>query len=96
MLFANIDCEHCRYIMSDCDAVALIHEFIDYAPTPEDAVSDVMLAGTSPTHVLKMELSCLFTKMPFGMTISKFLRNRVKFDCSFPLSVFGFAGLLYC
>lgn len=31
--------------MSDCDAVALIHDFINYAPTPEDSVADVLLAG---------------------------------------------------
>ncbi len=34
--------------MSDCDAVALIHEYIHYAPTPEDAVSYVLLAGAPP------------------------------------------------
>lgn len=33
--------------MSDCDAVALIHDYINYAPTSEDAVSYVMLAGTT-------------------------------------------------
>ncbi|KAH9562815.1 hypothetical protein CY35_05G092000 [Sphagnum magellanicum] len=38
------------YIVSDCDAVALIHEYIHYAPTPEDAVSYVLLAG--------MDLNC--------------------------------------
>jgi hypothetical protein len=31
--------------MSDCDAVALIHDYINYAPTPEDSVADVLLAG---------------------------------------------------
>jgi beta-D-xylosidase 4 len=36
------------YIVSDCDAVALIHEYIHYAPTPEDAVSYVLLAGAPP------------------------------------------------
>ena len=45
-----MDGASCRYIMSDCDAVSLIHDYIHYAPTPEDAVSYVMLAGTTLLH----------------------------------------------
>eukprot|EP00249_Psilotum_nudum_P013885 c24568_g1_i1 orf=97-2478(+) len=33
------------YITSDCDAVAVIYEYIHYAATPEDAAADVLLAG---------------------------------------------------
>ncbi|KAJ7564948.1 hypothetical protein O6H91_02G040800 [Diphasiastrum complanatum] len=33
------------YIVSDCDAVAIIHDYFNYAPTPEDAVSEVLKAG---------------------------------------------------
>ncbi|KAM0938799.1 putative glycosidase [Dioscorea sansibarensis] len=33
------------YITSDCDAVAIIHEDQHYAPSPEDAVADVLKAG---------------------------------------------------
>lgn len=47
------------YIVSDCDAVALIHDYINYAPTPEDAVSYVMLAG--------MDLNCGSTLLVHGM-----------------------------
>jgi hypothetical protein len=45
-----MDGASCRYIMSDCDAVSLIHDYIHYAPTSEDAVSYVMLAGTTVLH----------------------------------------------
>jgi hypothetical protein len=34
-----------RYITSDCDAVAIIHEVQGYAKTAEDAVADVLKAG---------------------------------------------------
>lgn len=37
----------CRYIVSDCDAVALIHDYVHFAPSLEAAVSNVMLAGTN-------------------------------------------------
>lgn len=47
------------YIVSDCDAVALIHDYINYAPTPEDAVSYVMLAG--------MDLNCGTTTLVHGL-----------------------------
>ncbi|KAG7020204.1 putative beta-D-xylosidase 7, partial [Cucurbita argyrosperma subsp. argyrosperma] len=33
------------YIVSDCDAVSLVHETHNYAKTPEDAVADVLRAG---------------------------------------------------
>eukprot|EP00268_Persea_americana_P066907 TRINITY_DN9157_c0_g1_i1.p1 TRINITY_DN9157_c0_g1~~TRINITY_DN9157_c0_g1_i1.p1 ORF type:complete len:794 (-),score=128.40 TRINITY_DN9157_c0_g1_i1:89-2470(-) len=33
------------YITSDCDAVAIIHENQNYAPSPEDAVAAVLKAG---------------------------------------------------
>jgi len=36
-----------RYITSDCDAVAIIHDAQGYAKTAEDAVADVLKAGTS-------------------------------------------------
>lgn len=35
-----------RYITSDCDAVAVMHENQMYAKTPEDAAADVLKAGT--------------------------------------------------
>lgn len=35
----------CRYIVSDCDAVKVMHESIDYAFTAEDAVADALNAG---------------------------------------------------
>jgi hypothetical protein len=35
-----------RYITSDCDAVAIIHDAQGYAKTAEDAVADVLKAGT--------------------------------------------------
>jgi hypothetical protein len=35
----------CRYITSDCDAVAVIFEDHKYAKAPEDAVADVIKAG---------------------------------------------------
>ncbi|XP_024364102.1 probable beta-D-xylosidase 5 [Physcomitrium patens] len=47
------------YIVSDCDAVALIHDYINYAPTSEDAVSYVMLAG--------MDLNCGSTTLVHGL-----------------------------
>jgi len=34
-----------RYITSDCDAVAIIHDDQGYAKSPEDAVADVLKAG---------------------------------------------------
>jgi hypothetical protein len=36
-----------RYITSDCDAVAIIHDVQGYAKEPEDAVADVLKAGMS-------------------------------------------------
>lgn len=35
----------CRYITSDCDAVATVDEYQNYTKTPEDAVADVLKAG---------------------------------------------------
>lgn len=52
--------------MSDCDAVSLIHDYIHYAPTPEDAVSYVMLAGTTllcPSIVCRLEMGLLHFQM---------------------------------
>lgn len=37
----------CRYITSDCDAVSIIHDAQGYAKVPEDAVADVLKAGTT-------------------------------------------------
>ena len=34
-----------RYIASDCDAVAVMHDNQGYAKLPEDAVADVLKAG---------------------------------------------------
>ncbi|KAF9597059.1 hypothetical protein IFM89_015250 [Coptis chinensis] len=34
------------YIVSDCDAVATVYEYQHYAKSPEDAVADVLKAGT--------------------------------------------------
>lgn len=34
------------YITSDCDAVSIIHDSQGYAKSPEDAVVDVLKAGT--------------------------------------------------
>lgn len=44
-----------RYITSDCDAVAIIHNDQGYAKSPEDAVVDVLKAGMwdlSPCNVI--------------------------------------------
>lgn len=35
-----------RYITSDCDAVATVFEYQNYTKTPEDAVADVLKAGS--------------------------------------------------
>lgn len=35
-----------RYITSDCDAVQIIKDNQGYAKSPEDAVADVLKAGT--------------------------------------------------
>lgn len=35
----------CRYIASDCDAVATVYEYQKYAKSAEDAVADVLKAG---------------------------------------------------
>lgn len=35
------------YITSDCDAVSIIYEKQGYAKSPEDAVADVLKAGTN-------------------------------------------------
>lgn len=37
----------CRYITSDCDAVATVFEYQHYAKSPEEAVADVLKAGLS-------------------------------------------------
>lgn len=45
----------CRYITSDCDAVATVYEYQKYAKTATDAVADVLQAGSykwSLFHVL--------------------------------------------
>lgn len=34
-----------RYITSDCEAVAIIHDRQGYAKTAEDAIADVLKAG---------------------------------------------------
>lgn len=34
-----------RYIVSDCDAVSLVHDVQGYAKSPEDAVAIVLTAG---------------------------------------------------
>lgn len=39
-----------RYITSDCEAVAIIHERQGYAKTAEDAVADVLQAGILALH----------------------------------------------
>lgn len=35
----------CRYITSDCNAVATIYEYQRYVKSPEDAVADALKAG---------------------------------------------------
>lgn len=35
----------CRYITSDCDAVATVFEYQGYVKSAEDAVADVLKAG---------------------------------------------------
>lgn len=35
----------CRYITSDCDAVATIFEYQGYTKSPEEAVADAIKAG---------------------------------------------------
>lgn len=41
----------CRYITSDCDAVATVFEYQHYAKSPEEAVADVLNAGISVCFV---------------------------------------------
>lgn len=41
-----------RYITSDCDAVSIIHDAQGYAKVPEDAVADVLKAGTFSLTIL--------------------------------------------
>lgn len=36
---------NCRYITSDCDAVATIFEYQNFTKTPEDAVALALKAG---------------------------------------------------
>lgn len=40
-----IDFFECRYIASDCDAVATVYEYQKYAKSAEDAVAYVLKAG---------------------------------------------------
>ncbi|KAG0623933.1 hypothetical protein M758_3G212400 [Ceratodon purpureus] len=66
------------YITSDCDAVALIHDYIYYAPTPEDAVSYVMLAGMDlncGSTLLVHSLAALERKLIWEGLIDMHLRN---------------------
>lgn len=42
----------CRYIVSDCYAVAQLHDNQGYAKSPEDAVADVLKAGTAELPLL--------------------------------------------
>ena len=39
-----------RYIVSDCDAVSIIHDVQKYAKSPEDAVAEVLKAGMLNTR----------------------------------------------
>ncbi|PKI47609.1 hypothetical protein CRG98_031998 [Punica granatum] len=50
------------YITSDCDAVATVYEYQKYSKTPEDAVADVLKAGTDincGTYLLRHTRSAL-------------------------------------
>ncbi|GFQ04441.1 probable beta-d-xylosidase 7 [Phtheirospermum japonicum] len=53
------------YIVSDCDAVAIIHEQQGYAKEPEDAVADVLKAG--------MDVNC-------GSYLKKYTKSAVSRD----------------
>jgi len=69
------------YIVSDCDAVSLIHDYINYAPTPEDAVSYVMLAGMDlncGTTLLVHGQAALDRKLIWESLIDSRLRNLFK------------------
>ncbi|KAK2994896.1 hypothetical protein RJ640_001879 [Escallonia rubra] len=52
-----------RYIASDCDAVAIIHDVQGYAKLPEDAVVDVLTAG--------MDVNC-------GSYLKKYTKSAVQ------------------
>eukprot|EP01018_Ginkgo_biloba_P013790 Gb_31967 [translate_table: standard] len=59
---ARFDWRFEGYITSDCDAVAIIHENQDYAPTTEDAVADVLKAGMDincGTYLLRHTISAV-------------------------------------
>ncbi|OAE24539.1 hypothetical protein AXG93_2415s1180 [Marchantia polymorpha subsp. ruderalis] len=48
------------YITSDCDAVELIYSAVNYAPSAEDAVAEVLMAG--------LDLNCGSTAANFGQS----------------------------
>lgn len=37
--------QFCRYVTSDCDAVAIIYADQKYTSSPEDSIADVLKAG---------------------------------------------------
>lgn len=41
-----------RYIVSDCDAVALLNEQQHYAKSDEEAVADVLKAGMDVSYII--------------------------------------------
>lgn len=58
-----------RYITSDCDAVSIIYDEQGYVKEPEDAVADVLKAGTSAFY-------CYITLYPkFVLLLNKFLQE---------------------
>jgi hypothetical protein len=50
------------YITSDCDAVSIIFDNQGYAKTPEDAVVDVLKAGTVGSFFFFNSITCFFQK----------------------------------
>lgn len=54
-----------RYIASDCDAVAIMHDVQGYSKLPEDAVSSALKAGNvlcGHYHVFTMTLNLWSTE----------------------------------
>lgn len=66
------------YIVSDCDAVSIIHDAQGYAKTPEDAVVDVLKAGMDVncgTYVQKYAASAIHQGKILESDINRALHN---------------------
>lgn len=72
VIFSKI--QKCRYITSDCDAVAIIHENQNYAPSPEDAVAAVLKAGQ--ISLIRYCICISDGKLSFSVRAKVFLPNH--------------------